>query len=148
MPALLFASFGTRFAGFCNRASGVAGRGTRERDGQSRRYAAQRRTEWGAPMKRNPSFCAMVRMVALAGLSFKKPILYSRNEAISHYFVDGKSGISYQMQDSDDLIKKIEFLMKNNKIRNEIAMEGYRIYVNNFLERNQNDQILKIIFPT
>jgi glycosyltransferase involved in cell wall biosynthesis len=88
------------------------------------------------------------QMVALAGLSFKKPILYSRNEAISHYFVDGKSGISYQMQDIDDLIKKIEFLMKNNKIRNEIAMEGYQIYANNFLERNKNDQILKIIFPS
>jgi glycosyltransferase involved in cell wall biosynthesis len=85
------------------------------------------------------------QMVALAGLSFRKPIVYSRNESISHYFQDGKSGFSYVMRNLDDLKNKIEYLMKNDKTRSEIAEEGYQYYKNNFLEIHKNDQILRII---
>jgi len=85
------------------------------------------------------------QMVALAGLSFRKPIIYAQNEAISHYFQDGKSGLSYLMRDLDDLKNKIEYLMKNDKIRGEIAEKGYQLYKNNFLEIHNNVQILRII---
>jgi len=85
------------------------------------------------------------QMVTLSALSFKKPIIYSLNEAISHYFLDGITGISYKMGDVEDLINKIKYLMTDDEERTQIGVRGYAFYKDHYRRMNQDKQILEVI---
>lgn len=72
------------------------------------------------------------QMVALAAMAFKKPIIYTKIDSVSQYFEDGVSGISYERNNSEDLVEKIEFLLSDAHLRKELGTNAFKRYCENY----------------
>ena len=58
-------------------------------------------------------------------MAAKKPIIASNLEGISEIIKDGYNGILYNADDSDDLAKKLQYLLKNKTISENIAEQAW-----------------------
>ncbi|MGB8225630.1 MAG: glycosyltransferase [Sedimentisphaerales bacterium] len=68
------------------------------------------------------------QMVALAAMLFKKPIIYTNIDSVSQYFENGVSGIPYEINNSDDLAKKINLLLSKPQWRQTLGNAAYKRY--------------------
>ena len=68
------------------------------------------------------------QMVALAAMSFKKPIIYTNIDSVSQYFEEGVSGIPYEKNNAEDLIEKILYLLSDVHLREELGTNACMRY--------------------
>ena len=68
------------------------------------------------------------QMLALAAMFMKKPVIYPADSTVSHYFVDGVSGIAYEMGNVADLRSKITQLVSNNELCFRLGQCAYKTY--------------------
>lgn len=68
------------------------------------------------------------QMVALAAMSFKKPIIYTNIDSVSQYFEDGTSGIPYEKNNAEDLTEKILCLLSDAHLREKLGTNAFKRY--------------------
>lgn len=68
------------------------------------------------------------QMVALAAMLFGKPIIYTDIDSVSQYFEEGVSGISYEINNAEDLADKIRRLLAEPRLRDELGANAYKTY--------------------
>jgi glycosyltransferase involved in cell wall biosynthesis len=64
-------------------------------------------------------------IVYLEAWVYKNPVLACNNPAISEVVNDGKDGYLIDFEDREELTNKILYLLKNDKIREEMGKKGY-----------------------
>ena len=85
-----------------------------------------------APFPRKPQpVCEMVSpMKPLEASAMKKAIIVSSVQALTEMIVDGKTGLVFKKGDTQDLALKIEALLENKKLREQLGENG-RAWVEN-----------------
>jgi len=66
--------------------------------------------------------------VALAAMSFKKAIIYTNIDSVAQYFEDGVSGISYEINNAQDLADKIRRLLSDAHLREKLGANALKTY--------------------
>ncbi|MCF8241110.1 MAG: glycosyltransferase [Melioribacteraceae bacterium] len=64
-------------------------------------------------------------VVYIEAMSLKIPVIATKNEGISDIIVDGENGFLANLKDVDDISNKLESLICDNKLRNQMGMNGY-----------------------
>ncbi len=80
---------------------------------------------------------------AFESLCLGKPVIVSDGGAYSEFIKDGFNGMIFKKNNINDLVDKINLLIKNNDLRKKITEEGKRFY-NNYL-KYQNKELEKLI---
>jgi len=68
------------------------------------------------------------QMVALAAMLFKKPVIYTNIDSVSQYFDEGVSGISYEINNAEDLADKIHHLLSEPQLPEKLGDNAYKAY--------------------
>ena len=68
------------------------------------------------------------QMVSLAAMLFKKPVIYTNIDSVSQYFEDGVSGISYEINNAEDLVSKMSYLLAKPELRDKLGTNAYKAY--------------------
>jgi len=66
--------------------------------------------------------------VALAAMAFKKSIIYTNIDSVAQYFKDGVSGISYEINNGEDLANKILRLLSDPLLRHKLGADAFKRY--------------------
>ncbi|MFZ0255480.1 MAG: glycosyltransferase [Gammaproteobacteria bacterium] len=85
------------------------------------------------------------QMLALAAMSMKKPVVYPRDSTVSHYFVDGVSGIEYEMANVEDLAVKLKLLLGDEQLCVRLGLAGYDRYRENYSSKSYYEQLFNYL---
>jgi glycosyltransferase involved in cell wall biosynthesis len=94
-----------------------------------------------------PSWDEAFGVVYLEAMSFRKPIIATKNEGISDLIVDGKNGFLVKSRDVDDLADKLYKLISNPGLRESIGNEGFKT-IKNLTWENSAKQVYEIYKET
>lgn len=75
----------------------------------------------------------------------KKPVITAKTPAISELLEDKKNVILSSSANSENLAEKILLLKNNNSLRNKIANNGYKAFMNNASPDTIGKSLNKII---
>lgn len=88
------------------------------------------------------------QMLSLAAMQFGKPIIYSINDSINHYFVNG-NGIPYEQNNLSSFENALEefFAMKKEDLETLEAVQKNTFY-KNFYIKNRVSKLMDILKPS
>jgi len=70
--------------------------------------------------------------VALTAQFLKKPVIYTKGSALSEYFDNSISGISYESTSVEDLKEKIIYLLSHSDVSKELGENAFKKYCESF----------------
>ena len=74
-----------------------------------------------------PSRYEAFGIVLIEAMASKLPIVATDCSAIPYVIKDGKNGLLFSIDDSNELAEKIILLLENNRLKNEIIANGFKI---------------------
>lgn len=74
----------------------------------------------------------------------QKPVIAVKGEGIEDVINHMENGILVEPKNVEDIIKSIEFLIKNNKVAMDIGIKAKETVINNFTWKNSANSILKL----
>lgn len=79
-----------------------------------------------------PSNTEAFGFTVIEAMSMKTCTIGANNTGIKEIIIDGESGMLFNTGDSDDLAKKIDIILLDEKLCNQLAAEGYRRFKENY----------------
>jgi len=80
----------------------------------------------------NPSYHESFGLVFLEAWARKKPVIGNSIDAVKNVVNHEKNGLIFKFNNKKDLVRKIEFLIKNKKIREKYGLNGFKKVKNEY----------------
>jgi len=83
-----------------------------------------------------PSWDEALGIVYLEAMSLRKPVIGTSGEGISDIIINGENGLLVKAKDVDDLTEKLELLISDKNLREELGKRGFQTVRNLTWENN------------
>jgi glycosyltransferase involved in cell wall biosynthesis len=74
-----------------------------------------------------------------------KPVLGAKVGGIPEIIVDGKNGLLFENENIDDLVSKLDKLIKDKKLRLQMGVKGQQILAQKFSSGKMTENFLDLV---
>ncbi len=96
-------------------------------------------------LKKNDLFKTVIPSKIFEGMIMKKPILMGVEGEARDIIEDAQCGLSFEPENSDDLVEKIFMLRDTINLKDELGENGYKYVVNNFDRKKIASEYFEIL---